>query len=139
MKKPQPVDSPEVARLASQRVLIVDDNVDSAEMLKLLLEMWGHTAQTVHSGLAAAPAAREWLPHIVLPDIGLPGKDGYAVAGELRSIPELERTVIIAATGYGRDEDRARCLAAGFDGHLTKPVEPEQLRAILADAAARAL
>jgi len=134
----QPVDPPGVAPLASRRVLIVDDNVDSAEMLKLLLEMWGHTAQTVHSGLAAAAAAREWRPHVVLLDIGLPGKDGYAVVRELRSIPELEGTVVIAATGYGRDEDRARSLAEGFDGHLTKPVEPEQLRAILADAGARA-
>ncbi len=137
--QPEPVHPVEAALLTSQRVLIVDDNVDSADMLKLLLEMWGHTARTVHSGLEAAPAARTWLPHVVLLDIGLPGKDGYAVARDLRAIPELARTVIIAATGYGRDEDRARCLAAGFDGHLTKPVEPDQLQAILASAATRAL
>ena len=73
---------------------------------------------------------------MVLLDIGLPGKDGYHVVREMRALPQLAGTTIIAATGYGRNEDRQRCLEAGFDDHLTKPVDPDQLQRIL-EAAAR--
>jgi CheY-like chemotaxis protein len=114
-----------------RRVLVVDDNRDSAEMLQELITMAGHTVHIVHDGFEAVVVAREFLPDVVLLDIGLPGKDGYQVINELRTVPELAATAIIATTGYGRAEDRARCLEAGFDDHITKPIDPAQLEGVL--------
>jgi two-component system CheB/CheR fusion protein len=114
------------------RVLIVDDNDDSAEMLQALMEMSGHIAHVAHDGVSAVPAALETRPDVILMDIGLPGKDGYQVVKELRSLPELAAARIVATTGYGRAEDRERCLAAGFDAHLTKPIDYSTLNEVLA-------
>ena len=114
------------------RILIVDDNHDSAEMLQKLIEMSGHTAHIAHDGVTAVPAALETRPDVILMDIGLPGKDGYQIVEELRSLPEFAAARIVATTGYGRAEDRARCLAAGFDAHLTKPIDYSTLAEVLA-------
>ena len=113
------------------RYLIVDDNVDSAESLRLLLEMRGHTAHVVHDGRLAAGAAREFGPDIVLLDIGLPGMDGYQVVRQFRASPDLASLMIVATTGYGRVEDKLRCLAAGFDQHLAKPLDVDDIEALV--------
>jgi two-component system CheB/CheR fusion protein len=116
------------------RVLVVDDNVDAADSLRMVLEVQGgHTVRVAYDGAAALAAAAEFHPDAVLLDIGLPkGMDGYEVARRLRSVPGLEETPIVALTGYGRTEDRARSAAAGFTAHLVKPVDPEELRELLA-------
>lgn len=116
------------------RVLIVEDNVDSAETLAELIEIWGHDARIAHHGSAAISLAVDYLPDVVLLDIGLPGISGYEVARLLRQQPDLEETLLVALTGYGQEEDRRKALSAGFDVHLTKPVNPDQLQRILARA-----
>ena len=120
----------EDSQVMRRRYLIVDDNVDSAESLRLLLEMRGHTAHVVHDGFSAAGAAREFDPDIVLLDIGLPGMDGYQVVRQFRAAPDLASMMIVATTGYGRIEDKLRCLAAGFDQHLAKPLDVEDIEAL---------
>ena len=115
---------------ARRRYLIVDDNVDSADSLRLLLEMRGHAAHVVHDGRCAAAAAREFEPDIVLLDIGLPGMDGYQVVRQFRAAPDLATLMIVATTGYGRLEDKLKCLAAGFDQHLAKPLDVEDIEAL---------
>jgi PAS domain S-box-containing protein len=114
------------------RVLLVEDNVDAADSLTILLELLGHEVRVVYDGLAALDAVRAGLPDVVLLDIGLPGLDGYEVARRIRRLAGAERVVLIALTGYGRDEDRARTQAAGFDLHLVKPVDPEALQGVVA-------
>jgi CheY-like chemotaxis protein len=113
------------------RVVVVDDNVDSAESLRTLLAMSGHDVLAIHSGLTAPEAAREHRPHVMLLDIGLPGLNGYQVAERLRETPDLKDIVLVALTGYGQEEDRWRSMQAGFDYHLVKPVDPHQLGELL--------
>jgi PAS domain S-box-containing protein len=113
------------------RVLLVEDNLDAAEALSELLRMWGHEVETAHDGVSALQTARQTRPGVVLLDIGLPGMDGYEVARELRSTPGLAATRLIALTGYGQESDRHRSRLAGIDHHLVKPVDLEQLRALL--------
>lgn len=116
------------------RVLVVEDNPDVAEGLMMLIELLGHRITVARDGLSAVEAAQSSLPDVMLVDIGLPGIDGYEVARRIRSNPRLRQTVLIALTGYGRDEDRDRARAAGFDHHLVKPVELEALRTLVARA-----
>lgn len=116
-----------------RRILVVDDNLDSAESLGLWLKLMGHDVRLVHEGLASIEAAREFQPQVVVLDIGLPDIDGYEVAHRLREDPALSRVLLIALTGYGQDEDRKRCIDAGFDEHLIKPVDPAILEDLLAD------
>src|SRR6202035_1696475 len=104
------------------RVLIVDDNVDAAESLAMLLRLWGHEVAVAHDGPGALRAAETQPPEVALLDIGLPGMDGYELARRLRPQPGLERTVLVALTGWGQEEDRRRSQEAGFDHHLVKPV-----------------
>ncbi|MBI2875420.1 MAG: response regulator [Candidatus Tectomicrobia bacterium] len=125
------VSSPE-AQGSPQRVLIVDDNVDGARMLAMILEMWGHQVWMAHDGPAAIEAAKAYQPGIVLLDIGLPGMDGYEVAQRLRQQKDLSPMRLVALTGYGHEEDRARSREVGFDEHLVKPVPPEQLQQVMA-------
>jgi CheY-like chemotaxis protein/two-component sensor histidine kinase len=117
----------------SCRVLVVDDNVDSAESLAMLATGWGHAVEVAHDGPAALEAARRQQPDLVLLDIGLPGMDGYEVARQLRRMGELKETLLIAMTGYGQAEDRLRSQAAGFQHHLVKPVDTEALRTLLGE------
>jgi two-component system CheB/CheR fusion protein len=109
------------------RVLVIEDNVDSAESLRMLLELCGYQVSLAHDGPAALAIAEAVHPEVVLCDIGLPGMDGYAVASALRACPRLAAARLIAVTGYGLEEDRRRALAAGFDVHLVKPVAPDLL------------
>ena len=109
------------------RILIVEDNQDSAESLRLLLEVCGYEVALAATGPDGVEAAKAGRPDVVLCDIGLPGMDGFEVASTLRASPETAATRLIAVTGYGRDEDRRRALEAGFDAHLVKPVDPEKL------------
>jgi len=120
---------------ARYRVLVVDDNEDSAETMATLVGMWGHDVRTSHDAAGALQAAAEHLPEVVLLDIGLPHVSGYEVATRMRALPGLERTVLIAMTGYGQEEDRRRTREAGFTHHLTKPVPPETLKGILSSLA----
>lgn len=113
------------------RILVVDDNVDAAESIAMLLSLDGHEVRSVHSGQEALDAVRPFEPDVVLLDIGLPGMDGYEVARRLRSEPNASNMQLIAITGYGQQEDRDRTRAAGFDRHLVKPVEPEALMSML--------
>jgi PAS domain S-box-containing protein len=116
----------------SRRVLVVDDNVDSAESLALLLELYGHDVRLAHDGLTALEEVWASAPDVVLLDIGLPKMDGYAVARRLREEPSLAHVRLIAMTGYGQEEDRLRAREAGFDHHLVKPVDLDSLRELLA-------
>jgi two-component system OmpR family response regulator len=116
----------------SKRILVVDDNTDAVESLALLLELEGHDVKTALDGPAALELASDFRPEAVLLDIGLPGMDGYEVARRLRDRPETREALIIAITGYGQLEDRALTKAAGFNHHLVKPVDPEELGALLA-------
>ncbi len=103
------------------RVLVVDDNTDAAESLAALLELSGHATRIANDGTEALRAANEFRPEIVFLDIGMPGKDGYEVARELRDSPHTKQAVLVALTGWGAKDDRARSRQAGFDHHLTKP------------------
>jgi CheY-like chemotaxis protein len=116
---------------ASRRVLVVDDNKDSAESMAVLLRLAGHEVATAYDGVSALSHAVRSQPEIVLLDIGLPGMNGYDVARELRASPGSERVRLIAMTGYGQDEDRRRTLAAGFDAHYVKPLSVEDIDEVL--------
>jgi signal transduction histidine kinase/ActR/RegA family two-component response regulator len=113
------------------RILIVDDNVDAVDCLAHLLRLEGHTVATAHDGVSGLSEAGKFQPHVVLLDIGMPDMDGFQVAKELRASKPAKPMLIIALTGYGQPEDRARAEAAGFDELLTKPVNLDGLRAAL--------
>jgi signal transduction histidine kinase len=113
------------------RILVVDDSVDTARGMARLLKLLGNEVVSVHDGHAAVEAARTFRPDFVLLDIGLPGLDGYQVASTLRQMGFGKGTVIIATSGYGKEEDRRRSLAAGFDHHLVKPVDFDSLIALI--------
>jgi two-component system CheB/CheR fusion protein len=112
-------------------VLVVDDNVDAAESVAMLLRIAGHSVRLAHHGTEALEVADAHQPEIVVLDIGLPGINGYEVAERLRAKPQFQKAMLIAVTGYGQDEDRQRSKAAGFDHHLTKPVDPTVLQDLL--------
>lgn len=114
-----------------QHVLVVEDNADSRVMLGELLRLWGHWPNLAADGHAGVEAAQRMLPDIALVDIGLPGIDGYEVARQIRALPGSASTYLVALTGYGQPDDRRRCLEAGFDAHLIKPVKMEELLRVL--------
>ena len=115
-----------------QKVLVIEDNIDAAETLDTLLQLWGHTVAIAHAGAEGVALARDFLPDVVLCDIGLPGGlDGYAVARELRARSDGSTPYLVALTGYGQDEDQRLAAAAGFDRHLVKPVDHDVLEKLL--------
>lgn len=116
---------------ASRKLLVVDDNRDSAETLAELARIWGYDVAVAFDGLAALERAGEWEPGLLFLDIGMPGLDGYEVARRLRQDHRFARVTLVALTGYGREEDIARSRAAGFDHHLVKPVDVEELERLL--------
>jgi two-component system CheB/CheR fusion protein len=120
-----------VTATPASRVLVVEDNRDAAESLVMILEMLGHPVHVVYDGAAALDAARRYAPDLMLVDIGLPGIDGYEVARRVRRDPALARCILVALTGYGRNEDKRQARAAGFDRHVVKPVDLTALRALL--------
>jgi PAS domain S-box-containing protein len=113
------------------RILVIEDNRDSALMLAELVRAWGHEVHMAYDGVAGLLAARDLQPQIVLLDIGLPGMNGYEVARELRKTPGLEESLIVALTGYGQVEDRQRAQASGVNVHLVKPADPDVLQPLL--------
>jgi PAS domain S-box-containing protein len=120
----------------SRRVLIVDDNSDAAESLALLFDLQGYSVRSTGDGTAAVRLAFEFRPSVIILDIGLPGMDGYEVARRLRAAPETAAALLVAVTGYGREQDRVLAREAGFDHHLVKPVDPEALQLLIAGHAA---
>jgi signal transduction histidine kinase/ActR/RegA family two-component response regulator len=119
------------------RVLIVEDNVDAAEMLELAVSQMGHVSKVAHDGRTAITLASEFMPDVVLLDIGLPVMNGYTVARALRELPDLAHVHIAAVTGWGQEEDRRKAREAGFDSHFTKPLSPDALHELLAAIAHR--
>jgi signal transduction histidine kinase/ActR/RegA family two-component response regulator len=115
-----------------RRVLVVDDNVDSAESLAMLLRLGGHEIETAYDGLQAVESAERFKPDLILLDIGLPRLDGYDAAIRIRERTDGREVVLVAVTGWGQDEDRRRTREAGFDAHLTKPVDMAALGRLLA-------
>jgi CheY-like chemotaxis protein len=128
-----PAPSAEEARQhdAPHRILLVDDNVDAADMLACLLEVQGNEVKKAHDGKSGIEAARRFHPHIVILDIALPDMTGFNVARALRDSSETADALIIALSGYGQESDKQQALAAGFDGHLTKPVSIEALESMV--------
>jgi signal transduction histidine kinase len=119
---------------AGKRVLIVDDNVDAAETLAMMLELLGQQTRQAHEGVGAIKAAQEYQPELIFMDIGLPGLSGHEVASKLRGELGMRDTFIVALSGYGTEEDRRKSMRAGFDSHLVKPLDPSTLPEILAQA-----
>jgi PAS domain S-box-containing protein len=138
-----PVESPMPARRAiapepmtPRRVLVVDDLLDSAESLAMLLRLDGHEVRVANDGPSALEAAQRFRPELVLLDLGLPGLSGFEVCRRIRKEPWGREVFVVALTGWGQDEDRRKSEEAGFDAHLVKPVHPEELRSILRSLAA---
>jgi CheY-like chemotaxis protein len=113
-------------------VLVVDDNVDAAESVAMILRLSGYDVRCSYDGVSALDTAKAYHPDVVVLDIGLPGISGYEVARRLRLDPEFEDTPLVAVTGYGQEADRRRSEIAGIDYHLTKPVDPATLQQLLA-------
>jgi CheY-like chemotaxis protein len=113
-------------------ILIVEDNPDAAESFAMLLRLGGHDVRVAANGFAALELVERFAPDVAFLDIGLPGIDGYELSGRLRARASCRRTVLVAMTGYGRDEDKQRAIDAGFDRHLTKPVEHGEVARVLA-------
>lgn len=122
---------------AEQRILVVDDNDDAADLLALMLEQAGYATEVVHDGPAALARVEDWTPDVAILDIGLPGMSGYEVARALRADRRFAGIALIALTGWGSERDKQRALDAGFDSHLTKPVDAGELHGTLAAFARR--
>ncbi|MDI1450453.1 ATP-binding protein [Polyangium sp. 6x1] len=118
------------------RILVIEDNHDTANILQNLLVLLGYRTEVAYTGPAGLEAAKRTRPDVVLCDLGLPDMDGYAVARALRGLPTTAGSYLIAQTGYGGAEDRRRALAAGFDAHMTKPIDPAELERVLSSVAA---
>ena len=119
---------------ARRRILVVDDNSDSAMSLGMMLKLMGNDTQTAHDGLAAVATAEQFRPDLILLDIGLPKLNGYDACRRIRELPWSKGIVIVALTGWGQEEDRRRSQEAGFDHHLVKPVEVDALEKLLRGA-----
>jgi signal transduction histidine kinase/ActR/RegA family two-component response regulator len=132
LQPPSPVTKTDQPTTRPLRMLVVDDNVDTAWTFSMLLKASGHDVRTAHDGPTAIQAALDYRPDVVLLDIGLPGLNGYEVAKRIRQDPVLKNVVLIALTGYGQETDRQTSLQAGFNYHLVKPAHLEQLQKILA-------
>ena len=129
---PAPAEDVAVSAITAHRILVVDDNVDAAETMAMLLEFSGHEVRTAFGGQAALDLARLFRPQVVFLDIGLPGMNGYEVAQRLLADPATAATRLIALTGWGTEDDILKSKMVGFHAHLTKPVDPYALEALLA-------
>ena len=119
------------AAVTARRILVVDDNHDSADTLSMLLQLTGHQTRLAFDGVEAVEAAKSFRPDVVLMDIGMPKLNGFEAARQIRQEPWSKGMVLVALTGWGQDEDRNRTAEAGFDGHLVKPVEFDTLTKLL--------
>lgn len=125
----------DVPRAASiRRVLVIDDNVDVAEMLAAYLQQIGYEVIQAHDGPSGLDAALQHRPEVIVCDIGLPGLDGYEVARTLRQAPQLRSSLLVAVSGYGESADRDKARAAGFSHHITKPADPIKLADLIANS-----
>lgn len=115
-----------------RRVMVVDDNADAAEMMRAILELHGHEVCVAHDGPSALAALGGFRPQVALLDIGLPGMDGYQLAARLRADERCCDACLVAVTGWGQEDDRRLADQAGFDAHLTKPADPEEVRRLVA-------
>jgi two-component system, OmpR family, response regulator len=122
--------SPEPTSITPKRVLVVDDNIDAANTLEMLLRSLGHETRVVYDRPSALETLDEFRPDVVLLDIGMPGMNGFEVARHLRA-RKNHQVKIVAVTGWGSEADRARAAEAGFDRHLVKPVDETDLRRVL--------
>jgi len=138
-KKERPATEITKPTSAGLRVLIVDDNVDAAMALELLLQENGHRVRVAHTGPTGLAAAVEFRPDVVLLDIGLPELDGWKVAKRIRKESALHEIMLVAMTGYGQNSDRQRSRKAGFDHHFVKPVDFRKLQKILVTASKKAV
>jgi len=129
------VDTPDKGILRTRRILVVDDNEDAAESLEMLLSLHGHQVRSAGDGMAALRLAGEFLPELTLLDIGLPKLNGYEVARLIRQQPWGAHMLLVAVTGWGQAQDKQAADEAGFDRHLTKPVDPQELMSILREMA----
>lgn len=120
------------ADLSSHRILVVDDNLDAAESMGLLLEGWGAEVCVANGGAEALVLVQTWLPHIAFLVLGMPVMDGHELAQRLRADPRFERVELVALTGWGQEADRARTASTGFDKHFVKPVDSEVLQSLIA-------
>jgi CheY-like chemotaxis protein len=118
-------------KTVSERILIVDDDRATADTLSLLIRTLGCEAKAVYSGQAAVDAIAAFEPDMALIDIGMPGRDGYATVAGIRQQPGGTHVILVAVTGWGRDEDKRRAYDAGFDLHVTKPMRLETLKELL--------
>jgi CheY-like chemotaxis protein len=126
-----PAPAPRPTPSGPLRILVVEDNRDAADTLRDLLELFGCRVAVAYSGPAGVETARQFQPEVVFCDLGLPGLDGYQVAGELRRHPDLAHARLIAISGYGQEEDLRRSREAGFDLHLIKPVDIAEVQRLL--------
>jgi CheY-like chemotaxis protein len=126
----------DMPRVAS-RVVIIDDNEDAANTLSMLVEQLGGSSRTAYDAMSGLQAVKEFQPDTVLLDIGMPRIDGYETCRQLRQQPSLGHITVIAVSGWGQAHDKQRALDAGFDAHLTKPIDPEALAHVLAGNAQR--
>jgi CheY-like chemotaxis protein len=122
---------------AKRRILVVEDNADARKMLGVALKQAGHEVHEAGDGLSAIETGSAVQPEIALVDIGLPGVDGYEVARALRASHGGRRPVLIAVTGYGQPDDKQRATEAGFDAHITKPIDHERLERLIHEAGRR--
>jgi DNA-binding response OmpR family regulator len=122
---------------AGHRILVADDDQDSAESLAMLFQMMGHDVRAAQNGLAAVDLAESFRPHLIVLDIGMPGVDGNEACRRIRQHSWGQAAIIAALTGWTRDEDKDRSEQAGFDHFLVKPVDPKALDALIAAVAAR--
>jgi len=122
---------PRPATRTEKRVLVVEDNEDAAEMLRMILTLHGYRIEVAHDGPSAIEAAQRFQPWAIVCDIGLPRMNGYEVARQLRARADIARPTLIALSGYGQEEDQRRGSEAGFEYHLVKPIEPQALCALL--------
>lgn len=130
--------APQPPAASALRIMVVDDNVDAAATLAELLTLTGHTVQLANSGARAVALAASFLPDVMFLDIGMPGMNGYQTARALRAVPDHEALLLVALTGWGGEDDRVQTSAAGFDHHLTKPVDLDAMLRLLAEHGARA-
>jgi PAS domain S-box-containing protein len=126
-----------VSKTRPLRILVVDDNVDITLSLALLLELEGHIVCSANSGVEALARTADFEPQLALLDVGMPDMNGYELAARLRRLPRAAQITLIAVTGWGTERDKARALEAGFDHHLTKPVDPDQLSALVREVGER--
>lgn len=117
---------------SSHRILIVDDNRDSADSLATLMRIMGNDTRTAYDGLEGVTVAGEFRPAVILLDIGLPKLNGYEACRRIRGEPWGKSVILIAVTGWGQEEDRRRSRGAGFDHHIVKPVDSHELMKLLA-------